>query len=76
MDLARVTRGEQVVVRPRNTRGGELEFSMEPHPLSKFAKDVGSAAVMFSLVIAGMIWLAILWPVLAGWARSAAGSVF
>lgn len=43
-------------------------ISRDHHPLSKFAKDVGSAAVLFALVIAGMIWLAILWPVVAGWA--------
>ncbi len=43
--------------------------SLEPHPLSKVAKDVGSAAVLFSLVIAGMIWLAILAPVVARLAR-------
>lgn len=32
------------------------------HPLSGRAKDVGSAAVMLSLVLAAAVWLLILWP--------------
>lgn len=32
----------------------------EWHPLSKRAKDMGSAAVLFSLVLAGGIWIAAL----------------
>jgi len=32
----------------------------ERHPLSGLAKDYGSAAVMLSLVMAAMIWLAVL----------------
>lgn len=42
-------------------------ISRERHPLSGYAKDVGSAAVMLSLLIAGMVWLAILGPAVAGW---------
>jgi len=35
-------------------------ISAERHPLSKFAKDVASAAVFLSLVNASVIWLLIL----------------
>lgn len=35
-------------------------ISLEQHPLSKQAKDLGSAAVLVSLVNAGLIWLIIL----------------
>ncbi|WP_286272061.1 diacylglycerol kinase [Thalassotalea hakodatensis] len=34
---------------------------LEIHPLSGLAKDLGSAAVFISLVIAVLTWLAILW---------------
>lgn len=34
--------------------------SLENHPLSKRAKDLGSAAVMLSLIIAAVIWLLVL----------------
>ena len=40
--------------------------SLEPHPLSKNAKDFGSAAVLLALLLAGGVWLVILWPVLIG----------
>ncbi len=43
-------------------------ISVEHHPLSKAAKDMGSAAVLFAVLIAIMIWLAIVGPVVAGWA--------
>ncbi len=33
----------------------------ERHPLSKQAKDLGSAAVLLALLLAGGIWLAALW---------------
>lgn len=33
----------------------------EWHPLSKRAKDLGSAAVLLALLLAGGIWLAALW---------------
>ena len=36
-------------------------ISLERHPLSKRAKDMGSAAVFLSLVIAGGTWAAGLW---------------
>jgi diacylglycerol kinase (ATP) len=34
--------------------------SLDIHPLAKRAKDIGSAAVMMSLVAAGLVWLLIL----------------
>jgi diacylglycerol kinase (ATP) len=36
-------------------------ISLELHELSKRAKDIGSAAVMLSLLLCGGIWLAALW---------------
>jgi diacylglycerol kinase (ATP) len=36
--------------------------SLEDHRLAKRAKDIGSAAVMMSLVTAGIVWLLILLP--------------
>lgn len=36
--------------------------SLEHHPLSKRAKDIGSAAVLLALVNAAGIWLLVLWP--------------
>ncbi len=41
--------------------------SLERHPLSKNAKDFGSAAVLLSVVLAGATWLVVLWPVVSGW---------
>ena len=35
-------------------------ISLEIHPLAKRAKDIGSAAVMLSLVNAGAVWLLVL----------------
>jgi diacylglycerol kinase (ATP) len=35
--------------------------SFEINPLAKRAKDLGSAAVMMSLLLAGGMWIAILW---------------
>jgi len=40
--------------------------SLERNPLIGRAKDIGSAAVLLSLMLAGSVWLAVLWPVLAG----------
>ena len=40
--------------------------TLERHPLIGRAKDIGSAAVLLSLVLAAGVWLAVLWPVLAG----------
>jgi diacylglycerol kinase (ATP) len=37
-------------------------ISEEQHPLSKKAKDIGSAAVMLSLVNAAVVWFMVLWP--------------
>lgn len=34
----------------------------DQHKLSGRAKDMGSAAVSVSLILAGMVWLSILWP--------------
>ena len=41
--------------------------SVEWHPLIGRAKDIGSAAVLISLMLAAGVWLAVLWPVLAGY---------
>lgn len=38
--------------------------SLERHPLSKDAKDFGSAAVMLSLLLALATWIVVLWPLL------------
>jgi diacylglycerol kinase (ATP) len=35
--------------------------SLEINPLGKRAKDLGSAAVMLSLLMAGVTWIAVLW---------------
>jgi diacylglycerol kinase (ATP) len=40
--------------------------SLERHPLSKNAKDFGSAAVFLACGLAAATWIVILWPVLAG----------
>jgi len=37
--------------------------SPEKHELGKRAKDMGSAAVLFSLINAAVIWVCVLWPV-------------
>ena len=37
-------------------------ISLEHHHLSKTAKDLGSAAVLLTLLLAGITWLIILWP--------------
>lgn len=37
-------------------------ISLERHPLSKHAKDVGSAAVLVALVLVAAVWLVILVP--------------
>ena len=39
--------------------------SLEPHELSRTAKDMGSAAVLLTLVLCAVVWLAILLPRLA-----------
>ncbi|MEA5098839.1 MAG: diacylglycerol kinase [Burkholderiaceae bacterium] len=36
-------------------------ISLERHPLSKNAKDFGSAAVLLSLLLAGATWAVVLW---------------
>lgn len=36
--------------------------SVAHHPLIGRAKDIGSAAVMFSLLLAALVWGVILWP--------------
>jgi diacylglycerol kinase (ATP) len=40
-------------------------ISLDDHRLAKRAKDIGSAAVMLSLVTAAVVWLLILLPYLA-----------
>jgi diacylglycerol kinase (ATP) len=37
-------------------------ISLEPHPLSKNAKDIGSAAVFLALALASVTWLVVLLP--------------
>jgi diacylglycerol kinase (ATP) len=37
-------------------------ISTERHPLLGRAKDLGSAAVMFSLILVVATWLVALWP--------------
>ncbi|HCS22197.1 MAG TPA: diacylglycerol kinase [Alphaproteobacteria bacterium] len=32
-------------------------FGPERHPLAKYAKDAGSAAVLVALILAGLVWL-------------------
>lgn len=39
-------------------------ISLERHPLSKSAKDLGSAAVMLTCLVALATWAVILWPLL------------
>ena len=36
--------------------------SLEDHPLIGRAKDLGSAAVLLSLLLAAAVWVAVLWP--------------
>jgi diacylglycerol kinase (ATP) len=36
-------------------------ISSDLHPLSKRAKDIGSAAVMLSLLTCGALWVTLLW---------------
>jgi diacylglycerol kinase (ATP) len=40
--------------------------SLEHHPMIGRAKDIGSAAVLLSLVLAAGVWLIVLWPRPAG----------
>jgi diacylglycerol kinase (ATP) len=40
--------------------------SLERHPLSKAAKDFGSAAVLLACLLALATWGVVLWPLLAG----------
>ena len=37
-------------------------ISFELHPLSRRAKDMGSAAVMLALAILAVVWISVLWP--------------
>jgi len=37
-------------------------ISAERHPLSGFAKDAGSAAVLLALGFCGLCWVVLLWP--------------
>jgi diacylglycerol kinase (ATP) len=41
-------------------------ISLDRHPLSKKAKDTGSAAVLVAIVIAMLVWGAVLFPHLIG----------
>ena len=40
-------------------------IGVEPHPLLGRAKDLGSAAVFFSLALCGVSYAVVFWPVLA-----------
>jgi diacylglycerol kinase (ATP) len=40
--------------------------SLEQHPLAKRAKDIGSAAVLMSLINAAAVWVLVLWRHLSG----------
>lgn len=42
-------------------------ISLDRHPLSGQAKDLGSAAVTVALLISALCWSVFGWPVLAGW---------
>jgi diacylglycerol kinase (ATP) len=37
-------------------------IGLERHKLSGLAKDIGSAAVLSSLLLLGTVWLLVLWP--------------
>jgi diacylglycerol kinase (ATP) len=37
-------------------------ISFELHPLSRRAKDMGSAAVMLAIVLLAVVWALVLWP--------------
>jgi diacylglycerol kinase (ATP) len=36
-------------------------IGVERHPLSGFAKDLGSCAVLFALLLTGATWVLVLW---------------
>ena len=36
--------------------------TLQPNPMIGRAKDLGSAAVMLSLLLAALVWAAVLWP--------------
>jgi diacylglycerol kinase (ATP) len=40
-------------------------IGLERHKLSGLAKDIGSAAVLMSLVLLAVVWLLVLWPRMA-----------
>ena len=44
-------------------------ISLERHPLSGIAKDLGSAAVLIALLLAGLVWALIAGPLAVGWIR-------
>lgn len=39
-------------------------IGLERHPLSKNAKDLGSAAVLLTLLMAAATWLTVVWPLI------------
>lgn len=45
-------------------------ISVDRHPLSKHAKDVGSAAVLLAIAIPLLVWGAIAGPLFLGWIRN------
>jgi diacylglycerol kinase (ATP) len=46
-------------------------ISPERHPLAAQAKDMGSAAVFVTVLMAGLSWTVIAGPVIVGWLRAA-----
>ena len=40
--------------------------SLDTHPLSKAAKDFGSAAVFLAMLLAATTWMVVLWPLVTG----------
>lgn len=45
-------------------------IGVERHHLSKFAKDLGSSAVLFALLLAGLTWTLVLWDQFAPTGRA------
>ncbi|MCU0811860.1 MAG: diacylglycerol kinase [Thiobacillaceae bacterium] len=46
----------------RALMAGSILLSPERHELAKRAKDMGSAAVLLSLMNAAVVWACVLWP--------------
>ena len=44
-------------------------ISLDPHPLSKQAKDLGSVAVAIAVMMSGLCWLVLAGPLVWRWLR-------